>query len=63
MNNPRVIAIRFCIVAAAFAALFLLFPRALAFAELAAREIRYLWWLILLAALGLWFLFGFKRKS
>lgn len=62
MNSSRVLAIRFLIVAAAFAALFLLFPRALAFTEMAARELRYLWWLILLAGLGVWLLWGFRRK-
>lgn len=41
----------------------LLFPRMLAFVELAARELRYLWWLILLAALGVWFFFFFGRKK
>ena len=40
-----------------------LFPRALAFAELAARELRYLWWLVLLVALGLYFFFFFGRKK
>lgn len=37
------------------------FPRALAFAELAARQLRYFWWLILLLALGLWLIWGFKQ--
>jgi hypothetical protein len=40
-----------------------LFPRILAFVELAARELRYLWWLVLLAALGLYFFFFFGRKK
>ena len=40
-----------------------LFPRALAFAELAARELRYLWWLILLVSLGIYFFFFFGRKK
>jgi hypothetical protein len=44
-------------------ALCLLFPRVLAFTELAARELRYLWWLVLLAALGAYFLFFFGRKK
>ncbi|WP_438482954.1 hypothetical protein [Oleiharenicola lentus] len=38
----------------------LIFPRALAFVELAARELRYFWWLILIAALGIWLIFFFK---
>lgn len=41
----------------------LLFPRALAFVELAARELRYLWWLILIAALGIWLAFFYGRAK
>ncbi len=41
----------------------LVFPRVLAFVELAARELRYLWWLILLGALGAYFFFFFGRKN
>jgi hypothetical protein len=40
----------------------LLFPRVLAFVELAARELRYFWWLILLVALGIWLAFFFGKK-
>ena len=42
--------------------LFALFPSAFAFVELAARELRYLWWLILLIALAVWLIWGIKRK-
>jgi len=45
-----------------FVAACLLFPRVLAFVELAARELRYLWWLILILALGVWLAFFFGRK-
>ncbi|MBL9216437.1 MAG: hypothetical protein JNG83_13250 [Opitutaceae bacterium] len=38
------------------------FPRVLAFVELAARELRYLWWLVLLAAIGVWLAFFFRRR-
>lgn len=41
----------------------LLFPRALAFVELAARELRYLWWLILIAAFGIWLAFFASAKK
>lgn len=42
----------------------LVFPRVLAFAELAARELRVFWWLILLLALGVWLaFFAGRRKS
>ena len=40
----------------------LLFPAAYAFVELAARELRYLWWLVLLLALAVWLIWGIKRK-
>lgn len=42
--------------------LVLLFPRAYAFVEMAARELRYLWWLILLVALAIWLIWGLGRK-
>ena len=38
------------------------FPRALAFTEMAARELRYFWWLILLLALAGWLIWGFKKR-
>jgi hypothetical protein len=40
----------------------LLFPRVLVFAELAARELRYFWWLILILALGVWLAFFAGRR-
>lgn len=43
-------------------ALVILFPPALAFVEMAARQLRYLWWLVLLLALGIWLIIG-ARKS
>jgi hypothetical protein len=42
--------------------LFLAFPATLRFAERAARELRYLWWLILLLALGGWLIWGVGRR-
>jgi hypothetical protein len=44
-------------------ALVLIFPRVEAFVALAAREIRYLWWLILIAAFGLYLAFFVGRKK
>jgi len=38
------------------------FPRLLAFAELAARELRVFWWMILLLALGTWLAFFAGKK-
>ncbi len=40
----------------------LAFPRVLAFVELAARELRYFWWLILMLVLGVWLAFFFTKK-
>ena len=40
----------------------LIFPRTLAFAERAARELRYFWWTILLFLLGIWLVWGLGRK-
>jgi len=43
-------------------ALVLLFPSAYRFAEMAARELRYFWWVILLVALAMWLIWGIGRK-
>jgi hypothetical protein len=42
--------------------LVLVFPRAFAFVEMAARELRYFWWVILLLALAGWLIWGFKKR-
>lgn len=42
--------------------LILIFPRAYAFAEMAARELRYFWWLVLLLALAGWLIWGFRKR-
>lgn len=42
--------------------LLLLFPAGVAFAEMAARELRVFWWLILLVALAIWLIWGVGRK-
>ena len=61
--NPRVrAALQIGVLLAVTAVLFLVFPAAFAFVELAARELRYLWWLILLIALAIWLIWGIKRK-
>jgi len=61
--NPRVrAALQVGVLIAVIAILFVLFPRAFAFVEMAARELRYLWWLILLIALAIWLIWGIKRK-
>lgn len=42
--------------------LVLIFPPALRFVEMAARELRYFWWLILLVVLAIWLIWGIGRK-
>ncbi len=43
--------------------LVLLFPRAYSFVEMAARELCYFWWLVLLVALAICLIWGIGRKS
>ena len=43
--------------------LLLFFKPAAEFVEMAARELRYLWWIILLVALAVWLIWGVGRKS
>jgi hypothetical protein len=44
------------------ALLMLIFPPAFRFVEMAARELRYLWWLVLLVLLGVWLVWGAGRR-
>lgn len=61
--NPRVrAALQIGVLVLVLGALVFLFPRAYAFVEMAARELRYFWWLILLLALGIWLVWGIGRK-
>ena len=50
------------VLVAVVAVLLWIFPRAYAFVEMAARELRYLWWIVLLLALAIWLIWGMKRK-
>ena len=62
--NPRLISLlKIAVVVAVIMILVFAFPRALAFVEMAARELRYLWWLILLLALGIWLIWGLGGKK
>jgi len=45
------------------AALALLFPPVLEFVEMGARELRYLWWLVLLVVLAVWLIWGLGKKK
>jgi uncharacterized membrane-anchored protein len=61
--NPHARAIiQIAILVIVIGGLVLLFPRAYAFVEQAARELRYFWWLILLVALASWLIWGLGRK-
>ena len=51
-----------CALLGVMAVLVLLFKPAYAFVEMAARELRYFWWLILLVALAVWLIWGIGRK-
>jgi hypothetical protein len=61
--NPRWRAlIQVAVLLLVILALVLVFPRAFGFAEMAGRELRYFWWLVLILALGLWLIIGLGRK-
>ncbi len=61
--SPRWIAfLKLLVLVAAAMTLIYFFPRALLFAERAARDLRYLWWLVLLVALALWLIWGAGRR-
>ena len=63
MTPGQKAATQISVVVVVIGGLVLLFPKAFAFSEMAARELRYFWWLILLVALALWLiLWGFKRR-
>lgn len=62
MNPTARALIRAAILIGVVLVLFLIFPGALAFVELGARELRYFWWVILLVALACWLIWGFKKK-
>jgi FtsH-binding integral membrane protein len=61
--NPRLRAfLQLAVLLLVIGLLFLMFPAAFAFVEMAARELRYLWWLILLVALACWLIWGASRR-
>jgi hypothetical protein len=62
--NPRTIAIlKIACLVGAVLGLILMFPKALGFVEMGAREARYLWWMILLLALAAWLIWGLGGKK
>jgi hypothetical protein len=62
--NPRWIAFfKLVVLLVVVLGLILLFPPVLAFVEMGARELRYLWWLVLLLALAAWMIWGLGKKK
>jgi hypothetical protein len=62
--SPRAIAIlKISSLVAVIVGLILIFPKALGFVEMGAREVRYLWWMILLLALAVWLIWGLGGKK
>ncbi|MCS7090467.1 MAG: hypothetical protein RMN51_10920 [Verrucomicrobiota bacterium] len=62
MTPPQRALVRILLLAVVAGLLLLVFPRALAVLELAARELRYFWWVILLVGLALWLIWGLGRR-
>ena len=61
--NPRLRAIlQICVLILVIGSLIYFFPRVSEFAEMAARELRYFWWLVLIIALAVWLIFGLGRR-
>ena len=62
--NPRLVAgLKIVAVASVFVTLIVIFPGAMEFVEMGARELRYFWWMILLVALAAWLIWGLGRKK
>jgi hypothetical protein len=61
--NPRWrAALQILLLLAVIGLLLAFFRPASAFVEMAARELRYFWWIILLVALAIWLIWGIGRK-
>jgi hypothetical protein len=63
MNPHWITFLKVVVLLVVVAALVFLFPPALRFVEMAARELRYLWWLIFLLALAIWLIWGLGGKK
>jgi hypothetical protein len=63
MNPRAAFILKLCGLAIVVLILALLFPPLLEFLEMAARDLRYLWWLILLLALAVWLIWGLGKKK
>jgi hypothetical protein len=63
MNPRAALILKLCGLAIVILILVLLFPPLLEFVEMAARDLRYFWWLILLVALAVWLIWGLGKKK
>ncbi len=63
MNRPSRSTVTLLAALILMGALCVISPRVLAFVELAAREVRYLWWLVLILALSVWLTFFFGKTK
>jgi hypothetical protein len=63
MDRRYIALLKIIVLLAVIAGLILVFPKALGFVEMGARELRYLWWLILLVALAVWLIWGIGGKA
>ena len=63
MDRRYITLLKIIVLLAAITGLFLFFPRALAFVEMGARELRYFWWLILMVALAIWLIWGLGGRA
>ena len=63
MNPRAAFILKLCGLAIVILILVLLFPPLLEFVEMAARDLRYFWWLILLLALAVWLIWGLGKKK
>ena len=61
--NPRLRAtLQIGVLLVVIGSLIYFFPQAYEFVEMAARELRYYWWLVLILVLAIWLIFGMGRK-
>jgi hypothetical protein len=62
MNRRWIALLKLTVLVGVVIVLCLIFPAAFRFVEMAAREARYFWWMILLLALAVWLIWGLGRK-
>ena len=62
MTPRRRAILQFSVLIVVAVLLVVLFPATFRFVEMAARELRYMWWLVLLVALACWLIWGVGKK-